>query len=92
MNFEIDIDIENCRRKLGVLEDVSREIVATYRRMAGSISSYAPSWRGEDRDEFAGRIASFGEISEGLRRDLERAADKMKNCLDCAERIEALGD
>lgn len=92
MNLEIDIDIENCRRQLGVLEDVSREVVAVYRRMAGSIASYAPSWRGEDRDGFAERLESFGDIADGLRRDLERSTDKMKNCLERAEMIEALWD
>ena len=92
MDLEIYIDIENCRRLLGALEDVSHEVVAVYRRMSESLSSYAPSWSGEDRDEFAGRIASFGEIADGIRRDLERSMDKMKNCIDRAERIEALFD
>lgn len=92
MNLSIDIDIENCRRKLGDLEDLSRGTVATYQRIAESIYKYAPSWRGEDRDAFAEKIEGFNAVLDGIRRNLGRSVGTLENCLYRAERIEALWD
>ena len=90
MDLEIDIDIGSCRRSLGRLEDLSRDVARVYASLGDSVASCAPGWKGEDAAAFKQKMDGFSALLAGLLRDMEYTMDKMKNCLSRAERIESL--
>ena len=86
----IDIDIEGCRREARTIEEVLVENQFVYQLLAESVSNCAPSWKGEDREAFLGKMQRFGEQFVSLKRGTERTIDRINHCLLRAEELESL--
>ena len=83
--LEIEDPVET-RRVLGALNDALDASVATFRRIGASLDEFAPSWRGEERTNFAKTMEDFAAKAARVKRRTEEICDGAKRFMDLMDR------
>ena len=83
--LEIEDPVET-RRVLGVLNDALDASVATYRRIGASLDEFAPSWRGEERMNFAKTMEEFAVKAARIKQRTEEICEGARRFMDLVDR------